>query len=165
MKAWLARYKYRGDERLSELLADVLVHAYRLHRHAEGAAEEAALLTFVPISDERMQDRGFNQAEQLARMLGRRLHLPVVDLLQRNRHTQKMSLKSRGERLKDMRDLFSLHEAGLVELRRRSLGGAGRPSCIYVIDDVYTTGSTLNECAKAIRAGLDARVYGMTLAR
>jgi ComF family protein len=167
MKAWLARYKYRGDERLAELLADVLLHAYRLHGHghAERAGEGPALLTFVPLSGARKQDRGFNQAEQLARILGRRLRLPVIDLLQRNRHTEKQSLKSRGDRLKDMSGLFSLHEEGLRELRRRMQGDEGVPYRIYVIDDVYTTGSTLNECAKAIRAGMDARVYGVTLAR
>jgi ComF family protein len=165
MKAWLARYKYRGDERLAELLADVLLHAYRLHGLAEREDGTLTLLTFVPLSDARKQDRGFNQAEQLARMLGRRLRLPVVDLLKRNRHTEKQSLKSRGERLKDMRDLFLLHEAGLGELRQRMQSDAGEPPRIYVIDDVYTTGSTLNECAKSIRAGADARVYGLTLAR
>jgi competence protein ComFC len=168
MKAWLARYKYRGDERLAGLLADVLLNAYRLHQDAGcvGIAEKGPkLLTFVPLSDARREDRGFNQAEQMALMLGRRLKLPVVDLLKRNRHTEKQSLKSRGDRLKDMRDLFSLRESGIRELERLRVGGSEQPLHLYVVDDVYTTGSTLNECAKAIRLGLEARVYGLTLAR
>lgn len=166
MKAWLARYKYRGDERLAELLAELLLHAYRLHQAAGGgtAVHSRVMLTFVPLSERRRLDRGFNQAEQMAHALGRRLQVPVVDLLQRNRHTEKQSLKKRGERLKDMQDLFSLHESGLRELESIV---AGRPERmdLYVVDDVYTTGSTLNECAKAIRKGVDARVYGLTLAR
>lgn len=159
MKAWLARYKYRGDERLSGLMADILLHAYRLHRPQP--ADQPALLTYVPLSEARRGDRGFNQAEQMARELGKRLKLSVVPLLQRNRHTEKQSLKKRMDRLRDMQDLFSLHEEGLIVLRRLPQPAPR----IYVVDDVYTTGSTLNECAKAIRQGLDARVYGLTFAR
>jgi ComF family protein len=159
MKEWLARYKYRGDERLSGLMGDLLLHAYRLHRSSGAAAPE--LLTFVPISETRRADRGFNQAEQMARELGKRLKLPVVPLLQRNRHTEKQSLKKRSDRVRDMRGIFTLHEEGRIALSRLKTHLPG----IYIVDDVYTTGSTLNECAKAIRTSADARVYGLTLAR
>ncbi|WP_052487336.1 ComF family protein [Gordoniibacillus kamchatkensis] len=167
MKAWLARYKYRGDEKLAELLAEMLLHAYRLHQVAvdDARAPARTVLTFVPLSVARRLERGFNQAEQMARALGRRLDAPVLDLLRRNRHTEKQSLKTRGERLQDTRDLFSLHEAGRRELGMWLSARHPQPVRLFVVDDVYTTGSTLNECAKAIRAAGAVDVYGLTLAR
>ncbi|MFC0212913.1 ComF family protein [Paenibacillus chartarius] len=168
MKAWLARYKYRGDERLGELLGEILLQAYRLHLQAdadEGIEAGHALLTYVPISEARRLDRGFNQAEQLARVVGRHTGLHVVSLLQRNRHTEKQSLKSRGERVKDMRGLFSVHDEGRSLLQSLQADRSAADMRIYIVDDVYTTGSTLDACSEAIRKCTAVQLCGLALAR
>lgn len=160
MKRWLARYKYRGDERLGPLFAEMAAYAFRMLLQESGEhALKSACLTYIPLSRERLEERGFNQSEQLARGLGGEFGLPVVPLLERRRHTQKQSFKTRRERLEDLKDAFhfSLHES--FEMKRFPYRS------IILVDDVYTTGSTLNECAGVIRSRLDAEVYGLTWAR
>lgn len=122
-------------------------------------------LTFVPLSQERLAERGFNQAEQLARRLGAKIKLPVTDLLIRHRHTDKQSHKSRSARLLDLEHVFALR----TDVSRSSFPmlrqGAG-PLRIYIVDDVYTTGSTLIQCASAIQSVWPSvEVFGLTWAR
>ncbi|MCZ8523316.1 MULTISPECIES: ComF family protein [Paenibacillus] len=163
MKEWLALYKYRGKESLRELLGHMLLHAYQLHRQAE-EAPATEILSFVPLSRERYDERGFNQAAQLAMELGRLTGLPVLPLLRRTRHTGKMSFKSRQDRLQDLQGVFGAEPEGAEWLRQ---AGRHRPLRVYLIDDVYTTGSTLNECARTIREAVitPVDVCGISWAR
>lgn len=159
MRELLALYKYRGDERLQVMMGKMLVHAYRLYP----VGHKFDLLTFVPLSEDRLKERGFNQAEQMARVLGSEVNLPVVRLLQRTRITDKQSFKSRRERMDDLKGVFAANQAMAQRIGQRY---ARRVVRIAIVDDVYTTGSTLNQCAVAIRNELpDARVYGVCWAR
>jgi ComF family protein len=120
------------------------------------------LLTYVPISSERLAERGFNQSQLLAEELGRRVRVPVEPLLIRTKHTGKQSYKSRAERLEDMKQAFDIR----LDTQKRILTKSDfRPITILMIDDVYTTGSTLNQCAKVISTHLPAKLYGLTWAR
>jgi competence protein ComFC len=159
MRELLALYKYRGDERLQVMLGRMLVHAYRLF--PDGTMID--LLTYVPLGKERYEERGFNQAEQLARVLAEEIRKPVLPLLRRLKNTGKMSLKSRQERLEGMTDVFAVDPERVARIRRFSAGRAVR---IAIVDDVYTTGSTLNHCASVIREAIpEAQVYGLCWAR
>lgn len=164
MKELLARYKYRGDERLKAVLGHMLVHAYYLLQ-LEQAVEQSqgnAVITYVPVSERRMAERGFNQAEQMALELGRRVSLPVVRLLNRAKHTDKQSLKNRGQRLEDLEHVFEIEASGAHEL-----GGRGSLITIYIVDDVYTTGSTMNQCAMVLKEqiSIPVEINGLTWAR
>ncbi|AQT85080.1 DNA transport apparatus-associated-like protein [Paenibacillus larvae subsp. larvae] len=166
MKELLARYKYRGDEQLSSLFGEMLLFAYFLHQEenrnlAASKASPPRVLTYVPLSGQRLLERGFNQAEQMAKALGKNLELPVVPLLVRSRHTDKQSQKTRSGRLEDVQGLFELDERVCSLMPASFRSGFD----LYLVDDVYTTGSTMNECAKVLRAGLPARVFGLTWAR
>lgn len=167
MKDWLALYKYRGKERLRQVLGPMLLHAYHLHRHSPiaSAVREpvAEWISYVPLSHERLQERGFNQALQLAEELGKLTGLPVISLLKRTRHTDKQSFKARAARLDDLKGVFDVDMIGLARMNAMTdKTGSHR---IYLIDDVYTTGSTLNECARTIRSKVPAEVYGIGWAR
>jgi competence protein ComFC len=168
MKRWLSHYKYRGDERLGELFAGMLFEAYK--RYMITLAEGKGvfdLISYVPVSGERLEERGFNQAEQMALGLSRRCRLPVISLLVRTRHTGKQSFKVRAERLADLHGAFAVDPkgiAGLGEMNRKRRSER-RSWNILLIDDVYTTGSTLDECSKVLRESLDAQVYGLTWGR
>ncbi|UQZ84401.1 DNA utilization protein GntX [Paenibacillus konkukensis] len=167
MKEWLAMYKYRGHEKLRELLGRMLLHAYHLHKTAAfpGSPSKGAreLITYVPLSGERRLERGFNQAQQLAEDLGGSLSIPVIPLLVRVRHTAKQSFKTRGDRLDDLQGVFALlpeSQKALQDLLHFS------DITLYIVDDVYTTGSTLNECARTVKAELpNVAVYGIGWAR
>ncbi|MCR8645047.1 hypothetical protein NV379_20540 [Paenibacillus sp. N1-5-1-14] len=160
----LARYKYRGDEQLCDLFAEMLCYSYALTQQTDPTPRRTQeILTYVPLSSARLVERGFNQAEQMAQSLGAKLRLPVVPLLLRNRHTEKQSLKSRNERLLDLQHVFAIDLVGREQLTSLPITTAPR---IYIIDDVYTTGSTLAECASIIQESVPfASVYGLTWAR
>ncbi|MCU6792950.1 ComF family protein [Paenibacillus sp. WQ 127069] len=166
MKEWLGIFKYRGREKLRALLGKMLLHAYHMH-HRQTDPQSAAgsyveLLTYVPLSERRLAERGFNQAQQLTEELGRLTGIPVIGLLERVRHTDKQSFKTRGDRLADLQGVFALNPAARSSLQMMTARKAVR---LYVIDDVYTTGSTLSECAKVITMELDIAVYGISWAR
>lgn len=166
MKELLARYKYRGDERLKTVLGQMLVHSYHL-LHKDNNIMFAKsdpiqeLITFVPVSERRLMERGFNQAEQMANELGQRTGIPVIPLLKRSKHTDKQSFKKRSERLDNLEHVFEVNDSIHEYLRESS----ATSFVIYIVDDVYTTGSTMNQCAKVLRKYISAEVFGLTWAR
>jgi ComF family protein len=162
MKQWLAAYKYRRDERLGHLLASMLYMAYKRNETIYRNTGELHGVTYVPVSGERLEERGFNQAEQLALRFAAMASVPVVPLLARNRNTARQSYKSRAERLSDLRDAFAIDDEGMKFLLKKR---AHLPMNILIIDDVYTTGSTLHHCAQQITSHVQANMYGLTWAR
>lgn len=106
----------------------------------------------VPLHRKRKKQRGFNQAELIAGELGRLTDIPVnVKSLVRNRDTvPQKQLSARGRRT-NLKDAFRVREAG--QLYR----------CILLIDDIYTTGNTLNEAAKCLKDAGVSKVYFLTI--
>lgn len=149
-KEWMSRYKYRGDRILAPVLAAFLYEVWQ----REYAALSIDVITYIPLHEERLLERTFNQAEELARLLGVRAGIPVCSLLVRTQATEKQSQKGRGERLAALQNVFA--SAAVDDSFRR----------VLLIDDVYTTGSTMEAAAQAIRQRWpQADVYGMTWAR
>jgi len=110
----------------------------------------------VPIHRGRMRQRGFNQAHELARIAGCHAGLPVANVLRRIRATQPQSRLTREERLDNLR--------GAIIVRPKSVTQIHEQACL-LIDDVFTTGSTADICAKALLDGGARRVAVLTLAR
>lgn len=144
----LQRFKYQGWRRLAGPLA--LLMAERLV--VEGLSAPWAIA--VPLHRSRQRQRGFNQSELLACELRRRLDLskPAGELV-RTRPTPSQVGHDRRWRLDNVRDAF--------EWRGPPLGA----SSILLIDDVATTGATLEACAAALRAGGSGPVMGVSVAR
>jgi competence protein ComFC len=166
MKEWLANYKYRGRETLRKLLGVMLLHAYHLHKKEAPDSPVSStykeLLTYVPLSEKRLLEWGFNQAQQLAEELGGLVGIPVIPLLERVRRTDKQSFKTRGDRLDNLQGVFAIMPSAQKALQEMSARSLVR---VYIIDDVYTTGSTLDECAKVIKMQLNLSVCGISWAR
>lgn len=156
MKDWLAQYKYRGKESLAPVLAAMLAFAYEniLREWRKREVQDTELvITSVPLAKRRLHERGFNQAENIARQLADWYGLRYMPLLRRTRDTAKQSLKERRDRLLDMRGSFEW----LPSTAR------GR---VLIVDDIYTTGSTLDECARMLlQAHEEVEVYGLLWAR
>ncbi|SFJ26701.1 comF family protein [Paenibacillus sp. UNC496MF] len=173
IREWLALYKYRGHEALEPLLGDLLTAAYRglaAERFREAGPRPVHAVIPVPVSEARLLERGFNQAERLAARLGEAEGIPFFDALRRTRHSAKQSAKTRGARLRDTRNLFKADEAELALM----LATAGRDARyrLVLVDDIYTTGSTANACAQALADGIGQAapglrfdVYVLTVAR
>ncbi|WP_262495578.1 ComF family protein [Paenibacillus sp. B2(2019)] len=184
MREWLGQYKYRGNERYAPLLGLMLDRAYlTLKKEKQSAllsrkpsiihrSWSADLLVPVPVSDSRLMERGFNQAERLADVLSRCRKIPQLPLLIRTHHTGKQSFKSRAERLADMKHAFAENPAVTAQFAdwmKREVP-LNRPVRIIIVDDIYTTGSTIRACAEIIQQigsdyGYAVEVYSLTWAR
>jgi competence protein ComFC len=140
-------FKYGGERALAPLLARYLDEAGRPLR------PQIEQITFVPMRPKAERERGFNQAELLARELGKLWGIPVVRALEKIKDTQPQAS-------------LSHHEA-----RRENIRGAFRLAkftpcaSILIVDDVYTTGATLTECARLLKEGGISQLYGLTVAR
>jgi ComF family protein len=129
---------------------------------------DAAAVVPVPLHPRREYERGFNQAEDLAIHLGP----PVVRLLQRVRHTQSQIELPKHQRQQNVRDAFDLNPApgsrpstALGAALSLSKGRFPVPGIVVLVDDVSTTGSTLDACARVLKAAGVQEVRALTAAR
>lgn len=132
---------------LGELLSE------RLQR--EPFLGELSALVPVPLHSSRQAERGFNQAELLAREIERALGVPLVTgCLARVRRASAQSLLDRAERERNI-------EGAFLTRRPRKLAA----KTVLLVDDVLTTGATASECARSLRSAGVKRVYVATVAR
>lgn len=142
--------KYRGERRLIEPLAETL--AERWQRVGAGAD----IVTWVPVHATRRRERGFDQAEDLARSMAARLHLPVVALLERHQHTEAQHALGQIERAGNIAGAFRVGD-----IDHKAVAGRW----VLLVDDIMTTGSTLAGCAGALIAQRAMAVSAITVAR
>jgi len=143
----LPRLKFHGDLAAGRLLAQAMAVAC-------GARARPDVLVPVPLHRARLRQRGYNQALELARPLGRMLGLPVrADLLQRRRNTTAQSRLDAGARAANLRGAFA------VPAR------LDPPPHVALVDDVMTTGATLNAAADALQEAGVERVTAWVCAR
>ncbi len=163
MKQWLAQYKYRGDESIEPLFTAMLDFAYRQLQKSEAFPQSGkTVIAYVPISGERREIRSFNQAKRMAQGIGTLRRLPVLDLLERNKDTEKQSFYSRRERISNVENIFSIKSEGLEVIKQILQTEAVK---VILVDDIFTTGSTMNQCAQVISRHANVPVFGLTWAR
>lgn len=115
------------------------------------------LLTAVPLGDKRLAERGFNQALEIARPLARMLAVPFEpQLLARSRETLMQSRLHPDERHRNIRHAFMLQKHAIERIQGRH---------VAIVDDVMTTGETLNEIAATLKRGGASRVTNLVFAR
>lgn len=149
LKDLIWKYKYKFVSDLSEPLASLTAE-----RFGDFLREKRFQVTFAPISSSRLRWRGFNQAELLARNVAEKLGLECDKTLYKEDNVIAQVGHTRRERLKNMKD--KIHYIGLSDFINKK---------ILVIDDVYTTGATLEECATALRKAGYREVWGLVLSR
>lgn len=142
MKEVLARFKFRGDAVLASLFTAPLRDAYETHfSHCQ--------VIPIPLSKEREQERGFNQAELLAECL----RVPVKKTSLMRQETEKQSKKTREERLALSCPFYFAEEENMIG------------DSILLVDDVYTTGITVRQAAKCFYEKGVKEVAALTLCR
>jgi ComF family protein len=148
-RACVHALKYDGERRLVQPLAQLM--AERWQRVAIGGE----VLVPVPVHAARLRQRGFDQAELLARAVGRLLDLPVQQAVRRASRTTAQHQLGRSARAGNVRSAFAAdaHSAAVV---------AGR--WVVVIDDVVTTGATLAGCARVLHEAGARAVSALCLA-
>ncbi len=116
----------------------------------------------VPLHPRRERSRGFNQADDLARALG----LPVQPLLRRVRFTTSQIELPTDERHRNVRDAFALADKPSAFALGASADKKGlSPQIVVLVDDVSTTGATLDACARVLKAAGVKEVRALTAAR
>lgn len=147
-KASMAAIKYKNRREYLDFYANALDFRFRktiLRLHADA-------LIPVPIHPSRRRKRGFNQAEELAGRLSARWNIPVnKNLLIRKKKTTPQRDLGPAERLKNLREAFAVD----TEYAKT----AGIPETVILIDDIYTTGSTVEACTRALTLAGVRRVY------
>lgn len=140
-------FKYEGRRSLGRPLAAMM------HDRASEVLDGADVAVPVPLHPWRRLRRGFNQAEELARHLG----LPVRRVLRRSRATRPQTGLRPAERRRNVRRAF--------ELAWFAAPGDVRDRCVVLVDDVRTTGATLDACALVLKAAGAREVRALTAAR
>lgn len=142
MKEMIARWKFRGDIVLIDIFQKQIEGSWK------GFSREIDIIIPIPLSKERLYERGFNQAVEIAKLFSQPFH----EVLSRV-HAEKQSKKSRQERIK-REDIFSCEKHTEVAEKR-----------ILLVDDIYTTGMTLRHAAKVLKESGAKEVSSFTLAR
>jgi len=115
------------------------------------------LVTSVPLTKKRYDERGFNQAQVIAQTFVHFSQLKYQDTLIRTKHVPtQASLHNRLQRLHNLDQVFAIHH----QVNQEDLKGKS----VLIIDDVLTTGTTLNQSAKVLKLAGAAHVFGLTLA-
>jgi competence protein ComFC len=151
VREFIHRFKYWREFQLRHPLARWAAEALddeRIRgRRADGLAP-------VPLFVARERHREFNQAAELARLVGAGAGIPVLDCLLRIRNTASQLTHDRKGRMENLRNAFKMRQS--TDVRGRHL---------LLVDDVLTTGSTLDECARVLIEGGAASVRAITVAR
>ncbi len=145
------RLKYAREIWLARVLGGILVHGLRDER-LEGMAFDG--IVPVPLHPRRLREREFNQASLLAAELARASGIPVIEALARHRYTTTQTRLDRNARRQNLRDAFILRKNADVT-----------DNNLLLVDDVLTTGSTLDACAAVLLEGGAGSVRALTVAR
>jgi len=157
--------KYRFIYDLAIPMAGVIVAFLETTKVINLQADKLILVP-VPLHKRRLSWRGFNQAEAMAIEVGQHLKIPVVtNLLVRSRHTSpQMDINDKNSRIKNVANAFLLNP-DLPDNKKPLIAEQMKGEMVILIDDVCTTGSTLNECAKAIKPLGPKAIWGLVVAR
>ena len=135
------RFKFQKQFWLDRTLARLLYLAIRNARRTHGLMIPDVIIP-VPLHHFRQWQRGYNQADLLARQLAKWLRIPYAnDVLRRTKRTPTQRGLSAKDRRQNLKNAFQLTPKGKQRRYR----------CVALVDDVITTGSTLNEIAKQLR--------------
>lgn len=111
-------------------------------------------LVFVPLTTKRIRKRGFNQAQDLAQKLSVIWKIPIVCGLEKIRETTRQAELAQDQRMKNLHDAF---------ISKNKTAIAGKK--FFLVDDVVTTGATMEECAKTLRRAGATEIIGVCFAR
>jgi ComF family protein len=141
--------KYEKMQQIAVILAEFLSERIKL-----STIRGQKVLVPVPLHLMRQLDRGFNQSELMAREISKTLEIPLIFALKRAKNSRQQMKLKRVERLSNLEGAFKCLNPEMI------LG-----KTVLLVDDVSTTGATLSECAKVLRAAGARQVWGVVVAR
>jgi len=141
--------KYGKKKYLANYVADIIVDSGEIFENVD-------YIAYVPASKSRIKERGFNQSEVVAKIIGEKLNIKVLDLIVKTKDTIHQAGGTQKERMKNLENSFAINENISENIRGKTL---------LIFDDVFTTGSTLNECAKIVKKLKPKEIRTLTFAK
>jgi len=154
-KKMITKFKYEPFvKELKEPLARLVMTHFQLCDKKESDFSDFYLIP-VPLEKKRLKWRGFNQSEEIAREIAKALKTPLLNnVLYKIKQTLPQMELSEKERRENIKGAFLVKNKGEIKGRK-----------ILLLDDVYTTGSTMNECARVLKDAGAKEVWGVAVAR
>lgn len=148
IKKLIKTYKYKSVKDVGKLLAELIWYSTALPK--------VDLITYVPLNKSKLSKRGFNQTEIIAKELSLLIKLPCIPMLVKvGKYKDQASMESKEERLNNLKDAFVI--SALFDKPKGI-------NSVLLIDDVITTGTTLNEAARIVKECGIKKVYGYAIA-
>lgn len=141
--------KYGKKKYLAKNVADMMLMV-------ADKIKDIDVVMYVPSSKKRIKERGFNQAEELAKIICEKLNKKLLGGLIKIKETIHQAGGSQEDRLKNLRDSFGIDKRFADDICGKN---------VLIVDDVFTTGSTLNECTKVVKSFKPNKIMTMTFAK
>jgi len=152
LKECIHLFKYYGEEKLTEPLGELLIDYLAKNQEFE---KKVDLIIPVPLHKNDLKRRGFNQSVLLGRVIGNYFSIPLKEeVLIKKKLTPSQVNLSKKEREKNILRAFSIERT--EEIKDKN---------ILILDDIFTTGSTVEECAKELMKAHANNIFVLTLAR
>ncbi|MCT4585975.1 MAG: phosphoribosyltransferase family protein [Peptostreptococcaceae bacterium] len=136
------KYKYNYHTYISTYISDIIISTLELNKIYFD------YILYVPLSKQRYKKRGFNQSEIIAKNIGKFYKKEVLDILIRVKNTRYLSNLKKEERKRELKDAF------LVKKEYRNILSN---KTIIIVDDIFTSGSTLNEISRVLKESFDLK--------
>jgi competence protein ComFC len=147
-KHLIFKFKYSNHAEVGKALISIIINNIDVD-----IFKGVDFLTPVPVHKKRLKTRGFNQAEILSRELSKHVGIPTINkLIIRVKNTTPQSKLTPTQRDENLKDAFMFNDKYNIEGK-----------VIMVVDDIYTTGRTLDECSKILLKNKSGNIYGLTL--
>jgi len=156
-KKLIYQFKYQPYLKdLAKTLASILIEHFVISGKNTNEIWENGILVPVPLDEKKLKIRGYNQSEELAKELSTILKIPTIsDVLVKIKHTKPQMELSKQEREKNLENAFIIKKPFDFAQGKK----------IFLVDDVYTTGSTMEECARVLKDAGAKQVWGIAIAR
>jgi len=156
VKKLINQFKYKPFIKdLSTTLASLIITHFYLSNKFHFFVSKKTILVPVPLERKKLKMRGFNQSEEIAEEISLRLKILLLkNVLIKIKKTQSQTELSKEKRKENIKDAFLCKNTEQIRGKK-----------IFLIDDVFTTGATMEECAKTLKQAGALQVYGITVAR
>ncbi len=153
-KTLIENYKYQFIKLLSQPLANLIIKTLLVLDKDNLYNNKDLVITSVPLHRKRLQWRGFNQSELIAYEISQKFGWEYLDILTRLKDTKPQIQLNFEERDENIKDSFRVKNG--INLNGKT---------VLLVDDVYTSGATMNECAKILKNARAKEVWGVVIAK
>ena len=139
-KKMVFKFKYKSKTYMASIIGDIMVDS--LLASNRDLLEGMDIITYVPLNKKRLASRGFNQSEKIGSYIGNEIGLPLIGLVDRIKNTERLYGLSSQERRKVLKNSFKFKEEYLGMIQGKN---------ILIVDDIFTTGATIDEMSKILK--------------